>query len=74
VLAPISYYRDYDLTTLNSALNRGLAEFGEGKGVPLGLVSLGFEFCELGADTVANLGSESVRSAIGSRRAIWVAE
>jgi hypothetical protein len=66
VLAPLSYYLDYDLTSLSSALNSGLAEFGEGKGV-----SLGFEFSA--ADLAGNSTSESVRSAIGNRRPVWVA-
>ncbi len=69
VLAPISYYRDYDLTALSSILNSGLVEFGERKAV-----TLGFEFCQLGTDYAANLTPEHVRSAIGDRRPIWVAE
>lgn len=69
VLAPISYYRDYDLTTLSSTLNSGLVEFGERKAV-----SLGFEFCQLGADYAANSTAECIRSAIGDRRPIWVVE
>lgn len=69
VLAPKSYYSDYDLTTMNSALNSGLVKFGERRDV-----TLGFEFCELGADYEADLELESVRSAIASRRPVWVAE
>ncbi len=69
VLAPISYYRDYDLTTLSSTLNGGLVEFGERKAV-----TLGFEFCQLGTDYAANSTAECIRSAIGDRRPIWVAE
>jgi len=65
VLAPISYYRDYDLATLSSTLNGGLVEFGERKAV-----TLGFEFCQLGADYAANSTSEGIRSAIGDRRPI----
>jgi hypothetical protein len=69
VLAPKSYYRDYDLTILNSSLNRGLVEFRERRGV-----TLGFEFCELGTDYAADLELESVRSAIASRSPVWLAE
>jgi hypothetical protein len=65
VLAPISYYSEYDLTTLSSTLNGGLVEFGERKAV-----TLGFEFCQLGADYAANSTSERIRSAIGDRRPI----
>lgn len=69
VLAPVSYYRGYDLTTLSSTLNSGLGEFGERKAV-----SLDFEFCQLGTDYAANSTSGRVRSAIGNRYPIWSAE
>ena len=69
VLAPITYYRDYDLTTLSSTLNSGLVEFGERNAVPLG-----FEFCQLGTGYAANSKPERIRSAIGNRHPIWVAE
>lgn len=66
VLAPISYYRDYDLTTLSSALNTGLVEFSERQAV-----TLAFEFCQLGTDYAANSTSERIKSAIGDRRTIY---
>ncbi len=69
VLAPIGYYRDYELTSLHTALNNGLVEFGEKKGVPLG-----FEYCQLGSEYAAESTSERIKSAIGDRRPIWVAE
>ena len=69
VLAPIGYYRDYELTSLNTALNDGLVELGVKKGV-----NLGFEYCQLGSDYAADSTAECIRSAIEDRRRIWVAE
>ena len=66
VLAPTDYYINFDLTNMASALNNGLVEFGEQHGV-----SLGFEFCQLGADYSPELEPESVQSAIGGRNRIW---
>lgn len=67
VLAPISYYRDFELTTLASALNNGLAEFGQRNSM-----ALSFEFHQLGADYARDSEPEHVRSAISNRSRIWV--
>ena len=66
VLAPESYYRDYDLTVVGSALNNSLIEFGERK-----RVNLGFEFSQLGAGHEAG-SPERIRSAVNNRRPVWV--
>ena len=69
VLAPGSYYDRFDLTTLASALDGGLKEFG--KQHDLGL---GFEFCELGLDYSPDSTPEDVRSAINYRIPAWRTE
>ena len=69
VLAPGSYYGGFDLTTLASALDSGLNEFGKQHEL-----RLGFEFCQLGADYSPDLKPEHIRSAISDRNRIWVAE
>ena len=69
VLAPISYYHDYDLTSLNTALNNGLIEIGEKKGVPLD-----FEYCQLGSEYAADSTFERIKLAIEDRRRIWMVE
>ncbi len=66
VLAPESYYRDYDLTVVGSALNNSLIQFGERK-----RVNLGFEFSQLGAGHEAGF-PERTRSAVNNRRPVWV--
>ena len=66
VLAPGSYYDGFDLTTLASALDSGLNEFGKQHGL-----RLGFEFCELGADYSPDLKPEHIRSAISNRSSVW---
>jgi len=68
VLAPRGFYSDYELKNLGTALNAGLVEFGEKKGVPLG-----FEFCQLGSDYATDSTAECIRSAIEDRCRIWVA-
>ena len=67
VLAPSEYYRGFDLTSLASALNGGLDILGEQNSV-----ALSFEFCEF--DYASNLRPEQVRSAIGDKKRIWIAE
>lgn len=66
VLAPADYYSNFELTNMASALNGGLVEFGDQHDV-----SLGFEFCQLGADYSPALTPENVQSAIGGRSRIW---
>ena len=66
VLAPGSYYDGFDLTTLASALDSGLNEFGKQHEL-----RLGFEFCELGADYSPDLKPEHIRSAISNRSPVW---
>ena len=68
VLAPASYFDKFDLTTLASALNDGLVDFGERQNL-----NMSFEFCELGADYSLDLAPELTRSAINDRRRIWTA-
>lgn len=66
VLAPSEYYQSFDLTNLASALNSGLDEFGGRHDL-----TLGFEFCEPGADYSSDLVPWHVRSAINDRRRVW---
>ena len=49
-----------------SALNNGLAEFGERNSV-----ALNFKFCELGSDYGRDLEPDDVRSAIWDRQSKW---
>lgn len=66
VLAPTSYYRDFDLTTLAVALHSGLVDFGQQHGL-----NLSFEFCELGADFALGPTPDVTRLAIINRNRIW---
>ena len=66
VLAPNDYYRKFDLTTLASTLDSGLAEFGKQHEL-----ELGFEFCQLGADYAPDSTPELTQSAISNRSPVW---
>ncbi|MCH8073929.1 MAG: hypothetical protein IIA09_18510 [Proteobacteria bacterium] len=65
VLAPISYYRDFDLSIVASALNIGLPEFGKQHNV-----TLGFEFWELRKGCAPDSSSETIELAISDRSRI----
>lgn len=69
VLAPRSYYSDFDLTIFAANLNSGLDEFGTRHGV-----TLGFEFRALGTDCTPDATPELIRSAINNRRVVWMVE
>jgi hypothetical protein len=69
VLAPRSYYSDFDLTILATALNSGLAEFGTRNGV-----RLAFEFCALGTDCAPDTTPQLIQSAINNKHVVWTIE
>ena len=66
VLAPTSYYRDFDLTNLAGALHSGLGQFGQQHAL-----NLGFEFCRLGVVFASDSSPRLTRSAISDRNPIW---
>lgn len=67
VLAPGSYYSDFDLTTLSAALNSSLDEFGKRNGA-----ELGFEFCQMRTDYAPEPGAEHLALEISNASRIWV--
>lgn len=69
VLAPPSYFQGFDLSSLVTGLNDGLAEFGERNGL-----SLGFKFCQFGKDLGPGLSLDDIRSSIDDRCAVWRSE
>jgi hypothetical protein len=66
VLASPSYFQGFELSSLDTSLNDGLADLGEQNSL-----SLGFEFYQFNEEPGPDLSLANMRSSIGNRCSVW---